>query len=195
MIIMSEKYIIFSGPSGAGKTTLVQHLLTAMPELGFSVSACSRKKRKYEADGKDYYFIPAETFRKWIADDAFLEWEEVYRDHFYGSLKSEVDRIISAGKFPLFDVDVVGALNIKKHFGRKALAVIVVPPSLELLKTRLTARKTETEEKLKLRMEKASMEMASAEEFDHVLVNDDLEKAKTEAEGLVRNFLVLSKQV
>jgi len=192
---MPDRYIIISGPSGAGKTTLVQHLLAAMQELGFSVSACSRKKREHETNGKDYYFIPVEPFRQWIAEDAFLEWEEVYPDHFYGSLKSEVDRIISEGKFPLFDVDVVGALNIKKHFGSKALAIIVVPPSVEMLKTRLSSRKTETEDKLKLRLEKVSMEMARAKEFDHILVNDDLEKAKTEAEGLVRDFLVLSKQV
>lgn len=183
------KLIIFSAPSGSGKTTLVHHLLSK-PELklSFSVSATSREKRPNETHGKDYYFLSADEFRSRIESNDFLEWEEVYTDQFYGTLKSEIDRVHSEGKHVMFDVDVVGGLNIKKQFGDNALAVFVKPPSIEELENRLRNRSTESEESLKKRVGKAAEEMEYANEFDVVLINDDLETAKTEAENLVTDF-------
>lgn len=183
------KLIIFSAPSGSGKTTLVHHLLSK-PELklAFSVSATSREKRPNETHGKDYYFLSADEFRKRIEADEFLEWEEVYTDQFYGTLRSEIDRIHAEGKHVMFDVDVVGGVNIKKQFGDEALAVFVKPPSTEELERRLRNRSTESEESLKKRVGKAAEELEFATQFDVVLVNDDLETAKREAEKLVAEF-------
>jgi guanylate kinase len=183
------KLIIFSAPSGSGKTTLVHHLLSK-PELklAFSVSATSRAKRPNETHGKDYYFLSADEFRKRIDADDFLEWEEVYTDQFYGTLRSEIDRIHAEGKTVMFDVDVVGGLNIKKQFGDDALAVFVKPPSIEELENRLRNRSTESEESLQKRVGKATKEMEFANQFDVILVNDDLETAKAEAEKLVSDF-------
>lgn len=183
------KLIIFSAPSGAGKTTLVHYLLSK-PELklAFSVSATSRAKRPNETDGTDYYFLTAEAFKARIENGDFLEWEEVYTDQFYGTLRSEIDRIHAEGKHVMFDVDVVGGLNIKKQFGNDALAVFVKPPSIEELEKRLRNRSTESEESLQKRVGKAAQEMEYANQFDVVLVNDDLETAKAEAVRLVADF-------
>ena len=183
------KLIIFSAPSGAGKTTLVKHLLEADLDLEFSVSAASRNKRTGETDGTDYYFLSAETFRLKIKNSEFLEWEEVYKDHFYGTLKSEVERIWSQGKHVIFDVDVVGGLNIKKQYKDQALAVFVMPPGPEHLEQRLRERSTEKEEDLKKRLKKANHELSFAKQFDTILINDDLEIAKAEAVNLVKEFI------
>lgn len=183
------KCIIFSAPSGAGKTTIVHHLLKQVPGLEFSISACSRSPRPNESDGKDYYFLGIDGFRQRIAEDAFVEWEEVYTDHFYGTLRSEIERIWKNGNAVIFDVDVIGGLNLKRFFGEKALAVFVQPPSVEELEKRLRYRSTETEEKIQQRMAKSRKELAYSVDFDTVLVNDDLHKACTEAERLVSAFL------
>ena len=183
------KLVIFSAPSGAGKTTIVRQLLTEISKLEFSVSVASRPKRPNEIDGKDYYFIPVDEFKQKIKDNEFLEWEEVYENNFYGTLKSEVDRIWESGNHVIFDVDVVGGLNIKKYYGDRALALFVMPPSVEELEKRLRNRSTESESDLKRRIEKARYEMTFAPQFDKVIVNDDLEKAVTEAKFVVENFL------
>lgn len=183
------KSIIFSAPSGAGKTTIVHHLLAQDLGLEFSISACSRAPRSHEVDGKDYYFLDVEEFKQKIANDAFVEWEEVYLNNFYGTLKSEMQRIWQKGKAVIFDVDVVGGLNLKKEFGDDAYSIFVQPPSYEELEKRLRGRSTETEEKIKQRMEKAAKELAFAEEFDYILVNDNLHVAFKTAEHLVREFL------
>ena len=187
---MKPKVVIFSAPSGAGKTTVVKHLL-AMSEfnLSFSISACSRKKREGEVDGKDYYFLSADEFRKKIENNDFLEWEEVYADHFYGSLKSEVDRLTAAGKNVVFDVDVKGGLNIKKYYGENALAVFVMPPSVEVLEKRLRDRSTDSEEAIRTRIDKAVYELSFSEKFDVVLVNDKLDETFAKAEKLIGDFL------
>ena len=183
------KLVIFSAPSGAGKTTIVRALLKDIPNLKFSVSAASRPKRPNEIDGKDYYFIPVEEFRRKIENDEFLEWEEVYENNFYGTLKSEVDRIWKSGNHVIFDVDVVGGLNIKKYYGERALAIFVMPPSVEELEKRLRNRSTESETDMKRRIEKARYEMTFASQFDEVIVNDDLEEAVSEAKRLVTAFI------
>jgi len=183
------KCIIFSAPSGAGKTTIVQHLLKQELGLAFSVSACSRDPRPNEVDGKDYHFLGIEGFRKKIEEDAFVEWEEVYTDNFYGTLKSEIEKIWAQGKTVIFDVDVIGGLNIKKQFGDNALGVFVQPPSEEELEKRLRFRSTETEEKIQMRMKKAKEELAHAVGFDVVLLNLDLETACAEAKAMVQQFL------
>lgn len=183
------KLVIFSAPSGAGKTTIVRHLLDCGLNLEFSVSAASRNKRPNEVDGKDYYFLSADDFKHKIENDEFLEWEEVYHDHFYGTLKSEVQRIWDKGNHVIFDVDVVGGLNIKKYYGDKALAVFVMPPNVQELESRLRGRSTESEENLKKRIEKAEHELSFAKGFDTTIINDKLETALTEAETMVRNFL------
>lgn len=184
------KCIIFSAPSGAGKTTIVRHLIhnTKLP-LGFSVSATSRAARAHEVDGVDYHFISAEQFRNLIQDEAFIEWEEVYENHFYGTLKSELERHWSEGKAVVFDVDVIGGLNLKKIFGHKALALFIQAPSVDVLEERLRNRKTETEERIQLRIAKAKKEMESAVEFDAIIINDDLNSAFLKAEELVGNFV------
>ncbi len=183
------KCVIFSAPSGAGKTTIVHRLLAMDLGLEFSVSACSRGPRPNEVDGKDYHFLGIEGFKQRIKEGAFVEWEEVYRDNFYGTLRSEIERIWSEGKAVIFDVDVVGGLNLKKQFQDNALAIFVQPPSYEELEKRLRFRSTETEEKINQRMEKANKELSFAKEFDYILINDDLEKAVEKAKELVVEFL------
>lgn len=186
---MEGKLIIISAPSGAGKTTLVRHLLQQEFDLGFSVSATSRQPRPGETDGKDYHFISENEFRQKIENDEFLEWEEVYRGIFYGTLKSEVARIRETGKNVIFDVDVVGGVNIKKYYGKDALAIFIEPPSLEELKSRLTKRSTETEEKIGVRIAKAEKELEFANRFDVVIVNEKLPDALADAENAVAAFL------
>ncbi len=184
------KLIVFSAPSGSGKTTIVRHLLAQEKlNLAFSVSATSRKPRGDEKDGEDYYFISAKEFKQHIKDEDFLEWEEVYRDNFYGTLQSEVKRLWEMGKNVIFDIDVVGGLRIKKKYPEKTLAVFVEPPSVDELKIRLKNRKTESEEKINMRIAKASLEMATAPQFDYIIVNDHLDKALEEAENLVAGHI------
>lgn len=184
------KLIVFSAPSGSGKTTIVRHLLEQESlNLDFSISAASRSARNYEKDGEDYYFITTEQFIQHIKNNDFLEWEEVYRDNFYGTLKSEVKRIWAKGKHVIFDIDVVGGLRIKKKFPEKTLAVFVKPPSVDELKIRLKKRKSENEEKINMRIAKASIEMATAPQFDFIIENDELDNALEEAEKLVANFI------
>ncbi len=184
------KLIIFSAPSGSGKTTLVHYLLQH-PELNlaFSVSAASRGKRPNEIDGKDYYFISPETFKQKIKNKEFVEWEEVYKNNFYGTLKSEVARLLNDGKNVIFDIDVKGGLNIKKQYPDNSLAIFVQPPSVSELKKRLQSRQTETPEKIKMRIAKAGEEMQYAKDFDVIIVNDDLEKAKKDAYKIVKSFI------
>ena len=190
---MSEfkgKLFVFSAPSGSGKTTIVRHLLNQEKlNLAFSISATSRKPRGNEKDGEDYYFISLEEIKNNIKADNFLEWEEVYRDNFYGTLKAEVERIWAQKKHVIFDIDVVGGLRIKKKFPEKTLAVFVKPPSVDELKIRLKKRSTESEEKINMRIAKASVELATAPQFDKIIKNYDLEVALKEAEELVSNFL------
>ena len=186
---MEGKLIIVSAPSGSGKTTIVRELLKLNPKLEFSVSACSRPKREHEVHGKDYYFISEEEFRSKINKDSFVEWEEVYPGSFYGTLKSELHRIWGKGNHVVFDVDVIGGLNIKKQFGSQALSVFIMPPSIEELENRLRARKTETEESLKKRINKAEYEMTFSKDFDTIVINDVLEDAINKAEKLINNFI------
>lgn len=184
------KLFVFSAPSGSGKTTIVRHLLTQERlNLEFSISAASRDPRGKEKDGKDYYFISSKEFKEKIKNDEFLEWEEVYRDNFYGTLKSEVERIWKKGKHVIFDIDVVGGLRIKKKFPEQTLAVFVKPPSVDELKIRLKKRSTESEDKINMRIAKASIEMATAPQFDKIIKNYDLQEALKEAENLVEEFL------
>ena len=185
---INGKCIIFSAPSGAGKTTIVHHLLKTFDHLEFSISACSREARTGEIDGKDYYFLGVEGFQQKIAENAFLEWEEVYKDNFYGTLSSELTRIWTNGHSVIFDVDVIGGLNLKKSLGDNALAIFVEPPSYEELEKRLRGRSTETEEKINMRLAKANQEMGYAKDFDIILVNDNLEEACAKAVELVQNF-------
>ena len=184
-----NKVVIFCAPSGSGKTTIVKHLLSVDNRLAFSVSACTRKKRANEEHGRDYYFLSHEEFKQRIANNDFLEYEEVYDGNFYGTLKSEVDRIWAMGKAVIFDVDVEGGLNIKKHFGDKALAVFVKPPSVEVLEQRLRYRSTETEETLRIRINKAVHELQYENKFEYVLLNENLEEALVVAENLITEFL------
>ncbi len=183
------KAVIFSAPSGAGKTTIVKHLLTKELGLEFSISACSRDPRPGEVNGKDYHFLGLQGFKELIRENDFIEWEEVYKNNFYGTLRIEIERIWKAGKTVIFDVDVIGGLNLKKIFGEDALAVFVHPPSYDELEKRLRYRSTETEDKINQRMSKAREELSKAEEFDYILVNDDLDKALIEAEKIVSTFL------
>ena len=186
---MDGKLVIFSAPSGAGKTTLVKELLNEDLKLEFSISATSRPIRPNEENGVHYYFIKPEEFKQKIEADEFIEWEEVYKDQFYGTLKSELNRIWEKGNHVIFDVDVVGGLNIKKMYGEQALAVFVMPPSVETLKERLHSRSTESEESLKKRLDKAEYELTFADQFDVQIVNDDLDIAIDEAKAVVFSFL------
>ncbi|WP_445386201.1 guanylate kinase [Robiginitalea sp. IMCC44478] len=188
------KLIVFSAPSGSGKTTIVRHLL-AQPELNlaFSVSATSRPRRPREKHGEHYYFMTISEFKKHIRDGDFLEWEEVYRDNFYGTLKSEVERLWKEGKNVIFDIDVSGGLRIKKKFPEQTLAVFVKPPSVDELKIRLKKRSTESDDKINMRIAKASVELATAPQFDHIIKNYDLDTALKESEELVANFIGLEK--
>jgi guanylate kinase len=183
------KLIIFSAPSGSGKSTLVQYLLTQVPGFAFSISATSRAPRGAEKDGVDYYFLSLEEFQQRVAEDAFLEWEEVYPGQCYGTLKSEVEKSWSVGDAVAFDIDVVGGKNLKAQFGDQALALFIQAPSIEELERRLVARGTDSPEKIKLRIEKASWEMNQSEYFDHIIINDDLDRAKAEAKKLLVDFL------
>ncbi|MCP4054279.1 MULTISPECIES: guanylate kinase [Mesoflavibacter] len=184
------KLIVFSAPSGSGKTTIVRHLLKDDNlNLAFSISATSREKRGTEEHGKDYYFLSLKDFKQHIKDDDFLEWEEVYRDNFYGTLKSEVERLWALGKNVIFDIDVSGGLRIKRKFPEQTLAVFVKPPSIDELKIRLKKRKTESEDKINMRIAKASAELATAPLFDIIIENDNLDKALAEAENLVGTFV------
>jgi len=184
------KLIVFSAPSGSGKTTIVRHLLKQEQfNLAFSISATSRAPRGEEVDGKDYYFLSFEAFKDKIKAEEFLEWEEVYRDNFYGTLKTEVERLWKLGKHVIFDIDVAGGLRIKRKFPEETLAVFVKPPSIDELKIRLKKRKTESEDKINMRVAKASAELATAPLFDVIIENDNLEKALNEAEVLIGDFL------
>ncbi|WP_298762464.1 guanylate kinase [uncultured Polaribacter sp.] len=186
------KLFVFSAPSGSGKTTIVRHLLNQEKfNLAFSISATSRAPRGEEKNGKDYYFINLKEFKNHIKNDAFLEWEEVYRDNFYGTLKTEVERIWALKKHVIFDIDVAGGLRIKKKFPEQTLSVFVKPPSIDELKIRLKKRKTESEDKINMRIAKASVELATAPQFDKIIKNYILEDALQEAEDLVGNFLEL----
>ncbi len=184
------KIIIFTAPSGSGKTTIVRHLLKKYDFLGFSVSATNRKKRPKEVDGKDYYFLKPEKFQKKIEEGAFVEWEEVYEGKYYGTLKSEIKRVWSKGKHVVFDIEVKGATNIKKLYPDNSMAVFVRPPSLSELRRRLTNRKTETESSLKKRLNRAEEEMTYENKFDKVIINDLLEVALEEAEQIIESFCI-----
>ena len=186
---MKGKLIIFSAPSGSGKTTIVKHLLTKKLGLEFSISATSRPPRGNEIHGKDYYFLTADEFRTKIGAGEFLEWEEVYPDRYYGTLKSEVERITSTGNHVIFDVDVVGGCNIKEQYGNRALSIFVQPPSVEELRKRLIKRSTDAPEVIATRIEKAEHELSFAPRFDVVLINDVLEEAFAKAEEIVMKFL------
>ncbi len=183
------KLLIFSAPSGSGKTTIVRNLLEKDLDLEFSISACSRPARKNEQDGRDYYFFTQDDFIQKIKKGEFVEWEEVYKDHFYGTLRSEVERIRNKGKHVVFDIDVQGGLNLKKTFGEEALAIFVMPPSVEELEKRLKRRSTDDPEKIRVRILKAESELKYAELFDRIIYNTDLEKAVKEAEQMVLDFI------
>jgi len=185
------KAIIFSAPSGAGKTTIVKSLLANNLPLSFSISACSRQKRENEINGKDYHFLSIEDFKQKINEQAFIEWEEVYENNYYGTLKSEIERIWNDKKHVVFDVDVVGGLNLKKHFGNNALAIFIQPPSMDVLIERLRNRATESEASLNKRINKAKHEMTYSPSFDSIIINDQLEKTIEVAEKKVKDFLNL----
>lgn len=189
-MIHQGRLLIFSAPSGAGKSTIVQHLLNSDLDLEFSISATSRSPRGTEEHGREYYFLSPNEFRTRIANNEFIEFEEVYQDCFYGTLKSEIDRISAAGKNIVFDVDVVGGVNIKKMYGNRALSIFIQPPSIEELEIRLKGRGTDTPEKIAQRLEKASYELTFANQFDVVLLNDDLDSAKQKAYEMVNQFLI-----
>ena len=186
---ITGKSILFSAPSGAGKTTIVRHLLEKFPSLVFSISACSREPRSGEVNGKDYHFLGIEGFKRKIEEDAFLEWEEVYKDNFYGTLHEVVEKLWSESKVVVFDVDVLGGINIKSKLEDKALSIFVQAPSIGELERRLRSRSTETEEKIQMRMARAEEELALAYKFDVILENDNLENACVKAEAIITNFL------
>ena len=183
------KMIIFTAPSGAGKSTIVHHLLQVFPQLEFSISETTRLRRPHEENGKDYYFVSKEEFRAWIADGAFVEWEEVYEDQFYGTLRREIERIWHEGKHIVFDIDVLGATHLKEAYPDQSLAVFVKPPSYEILVERLIKRRTENEQSLKKRLERIKKELTYETKFDVVLLNDQLDIAFKEAEKIVADFI------
>ena len=186
---MAGKLIIFSAPSGSGKSTIINYLLTQNLNLSFSISATSRAPRGTEQNGVEYFFLTPEEFKQRIANDEFLEYEEVYKDRFYGTLKAQVENQLAAGQKVIFDVDVVGGCNIKKFYGDRALSVFIQPPSLEELRKRLTGRGTDAPEVIESRLAKATFELSYAEKFDVVIVNDNLEKAQAEALKTIRDFI------
>lgn len=183
------KVIIFSAPSGSGKTTIVNELLCRFPQFEFSISATSRAPRGIECHGKDYHFLSPEEFMQAVNDDRFVEWEEVYQGTSYGTLKSEIERIWGKGNIILFDVDVIGGINMKRVFGDDACSIFVMPPSVEVLKKRLISRGTDSMEKIQCRVDKAEFEITKATEFDYIVVNDDLQLAVSEAIDIVNNFI------
>jgi len=183
------KCVIFSAPSGAGKTTIVHGLLGRLDNLAFSISACSRAPRPNEIDGKDYYFLSVEDFKKRIDSGDFIEWEEVYKDHFYGTLKSEVERLWKLNKTVVFDVDVYGGINLKSYFGKNALSFFIQPPSIGTLEERLRNRKTESEDKIQTRLKKAKEELKMSSHFDKIVVNDNLDLTIEEVEKYVKEYL------
>ncbi|MDE6482599.1 MAG: guanylate kinase [Rikenellaceae bacterium] len=187
--VMDKKVLIFSAPSGAGKSTIVNHLLKVFPSLEFSVSATSRAPRGEERDGREYYFLSAGEFASRVASGDFIEWEEVYSGSCYGTLKSELDRIWAEGHVVVFDIDVRGGLNVKRLLGSQALSVFIMPPSVEELRRRLYGRGTDTPEAIERRVAKAESEMAQADSYDRIIVNDSLDAALAEAEAVVREFL------
>lgn len=184
-----SKLIIISAPSGSGKSTIINYLISKGLPLGFSISATSRAPRGTEKDGVEYHFLTPDEFRAKIQNDEFLEYEEVYKDKFYGTLKSEVDRIAASGKTAVFDVDVKGGVNIKKFYGDRALSVFIQPPSIDELRRRLESRATDAPEVINDRIKRAEFELSYADKFDHVIVNDDLQKAEDEAYELISNFI------
>ena len=186
---MQEKLVVISAPSGAGKSTIVNKVLPEIENLEFSISATSRLPRGKEKHGEHYYFLSPEEFKKAITENAFIEYEEVYPDQYYGSLKSEVVRLWENGKAVIFDIDVVGGLNLKKMYGEKALAIFIQPPSVEVLEQRLRGRGTDSEDKIQTRLGKSKKELARASEFDHVVVNDDLDDATEQVYSLITQFL------
>ena len=185
----NRKVFIFSAPSGSGKTTIVRALLDAGLPFLFSISATNRPKRSVETHGKDYYFVSPEEFKQKVAKDEFIEWEEVYENISYGTLKSEIDRIFALGKYPIFDVDVVGGLSLKKYFGDDALAVFVQAPSIEIIEERLRNRSTDDEASIQKRLAKSAYEMSFAPQFDTIIVNDKLDQAVEETKKQVQEFL------
>ncbi len=186
---MDGKLVIVAGPSGSGKTTIVRHLLGVYPRLAFSISACSRQKRMGEMDGEDYYFLSVEQFKEKIEKGEFLEWEEVYPGSYYGTLRSEVERLWQADRDVIFDIDVKGAMNLKKHYPENSLSIFIQPPSLDALEQRLKNRKTETAEFFEQRIKKATEELSYASQFDTIIQNNDLHVAFAEADKLVGAFL------
>lgn len=183
------KLVIFSAPSGSGKTTIVRELLSRFPQFEFSVSATSRAPRGAERDGIDYFFLSPEALRQAVREDRFVEWEEVYEGTCYGTLRSEVERIWAKGNVIVFDVDVIGGLNLKRIFGNDACAIFVMPPSIEVLRQRLVSRDTDAPEVIDRRVAKAEFELTKASEFDRVVINDDLGTAVEEVSGILRQFL------
>ena len=186
---MEGKVIIFSAPSGSGKSTIIKYLLTKFPQFEFSISATSRQPRNNEVDGKDYYFLSFDEFKSKVADNQFIEWEEVYAGTCYGTLRSELERIWGNNNIIIFDVDVKGGLNIKRIFGEKALSVFIMPPSVEELHRRLQLRGTDSQETIQKRIAKAEQEISYAPQFDVCILNDDLQKACLEAESILSNFI------
>ncbi len=186
---MAAKLIIFSAPSGAGKSTIVNYLINKGLDIEFSISATSRKPRGNEKNGVEYYFLTPDEFRSKIGNDDFIEYEEVYKDCYYGTLKSEIDRIGAKGKNIIFDVDVIGGLNIKKQFGERALLIFIAPPGIGELRNRLTGRGTDSPEMIDLRIAKAEYELSFAPQFDVKIINDDLQRAQQEAETVILNFI------
>ncbi|MBP1167328.1 MULTISPECIES: guanylate kinase [Chryseobacterium] len=184
-----DKVIIFSAPSGSGKTTLVKHSLETFPELAFSISCTTRQPRGSEIHAVDYHFLTPDEFRQKISEEAFVEYEEVYTDKYYGTLKSEVEKIWNQGKVVIFDVDVKGGISLKKYFGEKALSIFIEPPSIEELERRLISRNTDDAETIKTRVAKAEEEMTYASEFDKIVINEDLDAAKKEIESLIKSFI------
>jgi guanylate kinase len=183
------KLIVISAPSGAGKTSIVHQLLKVIPELSFSVSASSRERRGNEVHGKDYYFLGVEGFQQKIKEDAFLEWEQVYENQYYGTLKSEIKRIWSEGKIVIFDIDVVGGLNIKKQYPKECLSIFIMPPSIEVLAERLIRRGSDLGESVKKRLDKADEEISKNKQFDSIILNDDFEIACRQTKEIITNFI------